>query len=150
MKIKKRTSACISLIVCFFAFIVAIATTVCLPWIWKWQINTFKPDFMNNYSITLVYMYFVCVFALVASFMLILLLLRVLRSNVFSEKSVALIRGISWCCVGACVPLALCGVYFYSMIFLSFAAAFLGLVLRVVKNVIEEATDLKKENDLTI
>ena len=33
---------------------------------------------------------------------------------------------------------------------LAFVAGFLGLVLRVVKNVIEEAVALKAENDFTI
>ena len=33
---------------------------------------------------------------------------------------------------------------------LAFVVGFLGLVLRVVKNVIEEATALKTENDFTI
>ena len=33
---------------------------------------------------------------------------------------------------------------------LAFVAILLGLCLRVVKNVIEEATEIKAENDLTV
>ena len=33
---------------------------------------------------------------------------------------------------------------------MAFAAAFFGLILRVVKNVIEQAVILKNENDFTI
>jgi hypothetical protein len=34
--------------------------------------------------------------------------------------------------------------------FVAFAGIFLGLCVRVVKNVIEEATEIKAENDLTV
>jgi hypothetical protein len=33
---------------------------------------------------------------------------------------------------------------------IAFAALLLGLCLRVVKNVIEEATEIKRENDFTV
>ena len=33
---------------------------------------------------------------------------------------------------------------------LAFVSAFLGLCLRVVKNVIEEGTEIKAENDMTV
>ena len=40
--------------------------------------------------------------------------------------------------------------YYLVALVLAFTAALLGLCLRVVKNVIEEATAIKSENDLTV
>ena len=45
---------------------------------------------------------------------------------------------------------ALLGYIFYIAYVIAVAVLFLGLCLRVVKNVIEEATELKNENDLTV
>ncbi|MBQ2972664.1 MAG: DUF2975 domain-containing protein [Ruminococcus sp.] len=80
----------------------------------------------------------------------IALLLRIRKGEVFSEKSVTLIRGVSWCCILLCIAFALLGVYFQLALIMAFLALFLGLCLRVVKNVIEEATVIKGENDLTV
>jgi len=89
----------------------------------------------------------VCV---LADLLLFRLLLLVRQEKVFTEKSVALIRGVSWCCF--LLGLAFCGLgmYFQLSFLVAFAAVFLGMCLRVVKNTIEEATQIKSENDLTV
>jgi hypothetical protein len=48
------------------------------------------------------------------------------------------------------VLFALLGWYFRLALAVGFVAVFVGLCLRVVKNVIEEATLIKSENDLTV
>ena len=81
---------------------------------------------------------------------LIAVLKRVQRELVFTEKTVALIRLLSWGCmlIGA---ICLGVVYYFHMAYLlTLAAGFLGLCLRVVKNVLETATEIKNENDLTV
>ena len=78
------------------------------------------------------------------------LLLRVRKGDVFTGKSVSLIRGISWCCILLCLAFLLLGIYFQLALIMAFLALFLGICLRVVKNVIEEATLIKSENDLTV
>lgn len=80
----------------------------------------------------------------------IALLLRVRKGEVFTDKSVSLIRGISWSCIFLCIAFALLGAYFQLALIMAFLALFLGVCLRVVKNVIEEATIIKGENDLTV
>lgn len=78
------------------------------------------------------------------------LLLKVKKGQVFTPVVVSRIRGISWCCYLLCVLFAGLGIWFQLSFIVSFAAAFLGLCLRVVKNVMEEATQIKQENDLTV
>ena len=78
------------------------------------------------------------------------LLLRVRSGKVFTEKTVALIRLISWCCFPIAVIFGVLGVWFTVSFGVAFMAFFVGICLRVVKNVIEEATAIKQENDLTV
>lgn len=98
----------------------------------------------------MVVLYLCCLPALAALFSLDRLLVNIKREEVFVERNVRHLRIISWCCFAVAAFLA-CAVYYY-LIFLAVAivAAFFGLILRVVKNVIEEAVIIKTENDFTI
>lgn len=78
------------------------------------------------------------------------LLSAIHRGDVFVPKNVFYLRTISWCCFGAAVLLAVAGRYYLLFLAVAVIAAFIGLILRVVKNVIEEAIVIKTENDFTI
>ena len=87
----------------------------------------------------------------VANGFLVKLLLLVRRRQVFTDGAVSCLRTISWCCFIEAGLFVVIGVLFFGIdLILAFVAGFLGLVLRVVKNVIEEAVALKAENDFTI
>ncbi len=78
------------------------------------------------------------------------LLSQVRKGEIFTAKSVSLIRYISW---GAVLIgfVFIFAQYFYPPSFIfSLTGIFLGLCIRVVKNTIEEATQIKNENDLTV
>jgi len=80
------------------------------------------------------------------------LLLRNLRKDaVFTRVNVRCLRIISWCCFAVAV-IMFCGwpSISYVLIFVAAAAAFFGLLMRVVKNVIDAACEIKDENDFTI
>ncbi len=88
--------------------------------------------------------------AMTALISLDLLLFNIQRGDTFIRKNVGLLRIISWCCfLGAAVF-----VYFSILrpfaLTIVVAAAFLGIILRVVKNCFEEAVALREENDFTI
>ena len=83
-----------------------------------------------------------------ADILLIRLLLLVRAGRTFSPEAVGSLRGISWCCLFEGAYLIFVGIFMFdpaavSFCMLAFAAVFLGIVLRVVKNVIEEATAIK-------
>ena len=62
-----------------------------------------------------------------------------------------MLRIISWAAILAlCIAFPLFFVVIREALFISFVALFLGVVLRVVKQVIAKATELKEENDATI
>ena len=105
----------------------------------------------NDENIILGLAYVALVFITLIDILLFMLLLRVKAGKVFTAESVGLIRGISWGCY--LVAGVFCGfsAYFtFVALLVAFVAAFLGLCLRVVKNVIEEATEIKAENDMTV
>ena len=91
------------------------------------------------------------VFAMIALFSLDLLLRNIRKDEVFTRVNVKYLRIISWCCFGVAVA-AFCGwsSIHIVLIFVAAAAAFFGLLMRVVKNVIDAACEIKDENDFTI
>lgn len=100
---------------------------------------------------TFVLCYLILALVLGADVCLILLLNNIRRGLVFTRRSVQLLRIISWAAIFAgvlAVPLFF--LFLREALFIAFVALFLGVVLRVVKQVIEKATELKEENDATI
>lgn len=78
------------------------------------------------------------------------LLFNISRDKVFIDDNVALLRSISWCCIAAGLICLFSCFYYIIFLFLAIAAAFFGLIIRVVKNIIRQAVLLKDENDFTI
>ena len=87
---------------------------------------------------------------LTALFCLDRLLANIKKKEVFIEKNVKYLRVISWCSFAVSGILLVSGSYYLLFLMISVAAAFFGLILRVVKNVIEHAIIIKNENDFTI
>lgn len=104
-------------------------------------------EIINSLRITL---YACIVPGLVSLICLDRLLSNISRGEVFADKNVKLLRALSWCSFAASVILFISGFYYILFIIVAIGAAFLGLILRVVKNVIEQAIVLKMENDYTV
>ena len=151
---KASTNLSIALSVAFFAAIIFAA--IIMPYFVNMLVGTpeeiaQRPFFVaEGKNVILGLAYGVLAVAAFADLLLFALLIRVRSEQVFTEKSVALIRGISWCAVAIGVLFFALGYYFKLAIVVGVAAVFLGLCLRVVKNVIETATEIKCENDLTV
>jgi len=99
---------------------------------------------------------FICAYAcfapaMIALFSLDLVLRNIRKDLVFFRANVKCLRIISWCCFAIAI-IMLCGWPFisYVLVFVAAAAAFFGLLMRVVKNVIDAACEIKDENDYTI
>jgi hypothetical protein len=86
----------------------------------------------------------------VVAFSLNKLLLNIRKELIFVDQNVTILRVISWCCFIVSI-IFLCFGFLREFAFLiSFAAAFFGLILRVLKNVFEQAVAMRVENDFTI
>ncbi len=78
------------------------------------------------------------------------LLKNVQAGRVFTHETADILRIISWCC--ACAALVCLISAFYALPFLvvAIAAAFMMLIVRIVKNCFQQAIGMKSELDLTI
>jgi hypothetical protein len=83
-------------------------------------------------------------------FVLHLLLNNIRLNMIFIDKNVVYLRLISWGCVLECLIFLVLSYYFLIAYLLSFGCLFLSAVIRVVKNIMEDATAIKDENDYTI
>lgn len=155
-KISKKLSTTLSLALAVFFFVCCIAGLFILPALTDMLISL--PDNIGNReSITalgrtfsLISAYCIVLDMMLADGLLFFLLLRVRKGEVFTDRSVSLIRGVSWCCLALCLPFGVLGIYFQLAWIVCFLAVFLGLCLRICKNAFEVATEMKQENDLTI
>ena len=155
-KISKKASVMLSIVLAsaFIAIIAALA--VVMPF----ALSDSSPtrDFIdvlaserlgaeNVVAVFLVWGYCVLADALACCVAVLFLLIRVRNGLVFTEISVSIIRFVSWCCLilAAIILFAHPTAFIFAL-----AVAFLGICLRVVKNVIEAATAIKNENDLTV
>ncbi|MBQ7108159.1 MAG: DUF2975 domain-containing protein [Clostridia bacterium] len=156
LKISGKASVNLSLVISGGFFCVLAMVGVFLPKIsnsllrFSGEITARVEVTANDEVLALVAAYFILALALLANILLFTLLLQVKGENIFSSKSVSLIRGISWCSIGVGAIFALLTYYFTLSSVIAFAALFLGLCVRVVKNVIEKATEIKSENDFTV
>lgn len=156
LKISPKISINISLVIAAVFMVACVFGAFIMPPLVEMLINL--PDNIGNRGditdfgriLVLVMAYVMLSILMLADGLMIALLTRVRKGLVFSSKSIACIRGISWCCFMISVVFIILGIYFQLSFILAFFAVFLGISLRVVKNVIEEATEIKSENDLTV
>ena len=107
----------------------------------------------GHYVPTLRYTVLVLSFAVpayTAVYYLYTLLANIEKEQVFTQQNVHCLRVISWCCFAGAIVFFFGAFKMISCILLCGLAAFVGIILRVVKNVFEQAVDLQTENDLTI
>ena len=78
------------------------------------------------------------------------LLRSIKRGEVFSEANVRRMRAMSWCCMGAAAICLASALYYLPFLLVGLAAGFTGLIVRVVKNVFQQAIAMKDELDLTV
>ncbi|MFI3292614.1 MAG: DUF2975 domain-containing protein [Rikenellaceae bacterium] len=70
--------------------------------------------------------------------------------QVFIPKNIAYLRRSSWCCVMVAV-VCVVGVPTYpSFVIITVAAGFMALIIRIIKNVFEQAILMKNELDFTV
>lgn len=95
--------------------------------------------------------FYLCdIIAILALWELNVLLKNISKQELFTERNTKCVRIISWCLFGVAAVFA--GLSFWRLLALLVAviAAFVGLILRVVKNMLATAAEMREENDYTI
>ncbi|MGI6679239.1 MAG: DUF2975 domain-containing protein [Dehalobacterium sp.] len=136
---------------CIFLFIgVLIVVAVFAPWLVRWFLSFSRADLMGRETFFLTTIYTGFVPAAYLLYCLLRLLNRIEAEEVFIPINVERLRRISWSCfLGAAVAF-LSAFYYLPWIFVAISAAFMGLIVRVVKNVVAKAVDLQHEVDFTV
>lgn len=110
----------------------------------------FSVTHWQSAAVLLAAIYIGSVFAWIVLFKLFSLLRRIKRGEVFDEQNVKLLRAISWCCFGAAAACLIGGAMYLPSLVLAAAAGFMGLIVRIVKNIFAQAIAMKSELDFTV
>lgn len=126
----------------FFAYFVAV---------WYDELSDGLGIISGSVIVPTTIMIYICdLFGLTAVFYLNRLLSNISKDNVFIEQNAKCLRIISWCCVFAGITMLVYSLWRYYWGIGAFSALFMGLIMRVLKNVFEKAVELKSESDFTI
>ena len=152
-KISRKASTTLSFILAILFLLVLVLAAIFIPFlaaknIGEGQVLPVLP--LNGRVFALVAGYLGIAIAFFADITLMLLLHSVRRERIFTPYCVALLRRLSWCCMGEALVFLAIGALFTLALFIAFIALLVGLCLRVVKNAFELALSLKEENDLTV
>lgn len=101
-------------------------------------------------TVLLLAFYICCVPAWITLVSILKIMNNVINDNVFSTQTVKLIRILSWCCVVVSIVCFICGLRYIPLWIFALGSVFMTLILRVLKNVMERAVEIKDENDFTV
>lgn len=145
-----RKSITLTRVVVATAILGSAIMTISGPWLTRWMVTAHALPPRTG-PVLLVLGYLCAVLAFGMLFSLYKFLRRIEAGQIFVPANVTALRRISWCCVGAAVLCLPAGVAIYlPFAFLGVAAAFMALIVRVLKNAFEQAVRMKDELDLTI
>ena len=152
----KEKSVTLSIVVCF-VFLAILSMGLFLgPWIVRMWFTVYRGWNSESAAIEKMLILFkscfypCAIFAYITLYSLIRLLFNIREHEIFINPNVKYLRRISWCCFAVAFITIIGGVFYVPFSFIAIAAAFIGLMLRVVKNVMQSAVELKTENELTI
>jgi len=136
--------------VAIFAFLLA-AADIGAYWLVTWfmEVSRTLSGLKDGYLL-MASLYSCSIFAWILLVNLWRLLSNIKRDMVFDTTSVKYLRITSWCCAGACLICFLSTIYYIPFILISVAAGFMALIVRIVKNIFEQAISMKDELDLTV
>jgi hypothetical protein len=127
-----------------------IITALSAPWLVRWLLDFSQADLVGKEVFFLSTIYSGSVPAAILLLCLYRLLHHIEIDQVFITINVEYLRRISWSCFSGAIICFASIPYYFPWIFVAVAAAFMGLIVRVIKNIIAQAVELKKESELTI
>ncbi len=121
-------------------------------WIIRYLLTLSPPGLFGEFAMELLmaYLYICSVPAFVVLYQLFMLLNRIARGNIFTRRNIICFRLVSWCCLTVGIFSIPFIAVWPSLALVCLAAGLVGLILRIVKNVFEQAVKMKEELELTI
>jgi Zn-dependent protease len=152
----RKRSVSLSIVVCFIFTGILTLGLFLGPWaITKWFVayRGFNAGLRAIKAILTIFcacFYPCAAFAYITLYSLLRLLFNIRKDEIFITANVKYLRRISWCCFAVAFITFVGGFFYIPLLFIAVAAAFVGLMLRIVKNVMQNAVEIKAENELTI
>ena len=146
---KEKRSIAITSVLIKIAIVLCTAALFLMPYAAKMyeQISLQR----DNVTVPLLITFYVCAaFGFVILFVLNKLIKNIGSEKVFIDENVKLLKILSYCCFAIAVVTLIFARFRILVFVITFAAAFIGLILRVIKNCFTEAIRLREENDFTI
>ena len=146
---KEKRSIAITSALIKVAIVLCAAALFLMPYAAKmYEQISFQRD---NVTVRLLITFYVCAaFGFVILFVLNKLIKNIGSEKVFIDENVKLLKILSYCCFAIAVVTLIFARFRILVFVITFAAAFIGLILRVIKNCFTEAIRLREENDFTI
>lgn len=156
----KEKSVLLTGVIVRLCYVILTAAVIALPFIFKHAESFEKIRLLSQWGKYVMGPFYAIAPAGYAALICIdKLLCNIKKDAVFDAKNVRLLRTISWSCFFAAAECAAAFVLIsltythtagLALVLLAAGAGFMGLVVRVIKNVFEAAIEIKDENDLTI
>lgn len=146
---KEKRSIVITSVLIKVAIVLCTVALFLMPYAAKmYEQISFQRD---NVTVPLLITFYVCAaFGFVILFVLNKLIKNIGSEKVFIDENVKLLKILSYCCFAIAVVTLIFARFRILVFVITFAAAFIGLILRVIKNCFTEAIRLREENDFTI
>ena len=146
---KEKRSIAITSALIKVAIVLCAAALFLMPYAAKmYEQISFQRDIV---TVPLLITFYVCAaFGFVILFVLNKLIKNIGSEKVFIDENVKLLKILSYCCFAIAVVTLIFARFRILVFVITFAAAFIGLILRVIKNCFTEAIRLREENDFTI
>ena len=152
----RKHSVSLSIVVCFVFLALLTISLFAGPWFVKFWFTVYRGWEENgaaikDMSMLFIYCFYPCaVFAYITLYSLLRLLFNIKKDEIFINANVKYLRLISWCCFVVAIITFVGGVFYVPFLLIAVAAAFVGLMLRIVKNIMQNAVEINEENELTI
>lgn len=144
-KSMKLTKLCIIL----FALVYAAVLIGC-PWIVR-QFVTYSFSARGKDAVYFMVTVYACAVPLgLILWHLYRLVIRIGEEEIFTDTNIKSLRLISWMCFAVALICLISMSYYTFYLIFAACAVFMGLLLRVLKNVFVRAKEIKEENDYTI
>ena len=151
-----KKSAIISLVICALSGVILVVWLFTFPQFFNWFYTVYhglgsEYTETNNIIKLVIPTFYACApIAGLAIYMLIRLLLNIINEIIFAEKNVKYLKWISYSCYAVMLITVATGIFYIPLLIIGFGMGVVGTLLRVVKNLMETAVEIKEENDMTI
>lgn len=151
-----KKSVKLSMVICYALAVVLAALVFLGPWVFEMYMTAYRGFLAEGEALKMLKTVFgwcfypSAVFAAVIIYSLIRLLHNISADKIFIKQNANYLRTVSWCCFAIGAITFVGGFFYMPFMFVALAGGFVGMLLRVLKNVMRSAVEIREENDLTI